>query len=283
MSAIGVAPYNQIAVVNLSSVMTDTDGQTMVSALNQLLPTFCSDWNLKPVTAVYVAKAAAKTSVPLCCLVADTAAQPAALGYSDATNELPYSKVLVNSIMSHSGAILNNTNPKNPTVSEMVSHEVFDLLVNPKNNVWWTTAAGNVLVAGKVCDPVESNVVTVTTVNGTNVSMSDWILPSWSDPQNKVGPFNHNNTLNAPLTVDKGGYMIQMKGGYYSNVFGAEVSTYSKENLCLKSACRTAQKKCTRANCKFQKNSTIDGLEHCCKMCKVISGKHGPDCAKVLF
>jgi hypothetical protein len=38
--------------------MNDIDGKNMDDAINTLLPALCAEWNLKPVTVVYVAKTA---------------------------------------------------------------------------------------------------------------------------------------------------------------------------------------------------------------------------------
>jgi len=73
------------------------------------------------------------------------------------------------------------------------------------------------------------------------VALSDWILPAWADPQATTGPFNHNNTLRTPMTVDKGGYLITMTNGVIDSVMGSEITDYTTKNMCRRGVVRLAQ------------------------------------------
>lgn len=238
----GIAPYNTIAVVNKSTLMNDTDGATIVAALNMMLPTFCNDWSIPPVVATYVKKNTA-TTVPLQCLVLDSTDVKGALGYHDESTGVPYAKVFVKTIIQYGGVTLYNSNPVIPTLAGIISHEVFEMIADLRANVWWNAADGYTLYAAEVCDPVESNVVVVQPKGLPKVGLSDWILPAWADPQAKVGPFNHNNTLKAPMKVDKGGYVITMTGGKYGQIFGSEMTAFTKANMCARSATRSSGNK----------------------------------------
>jgi hypothetical protein len=229
MTTIGVAPYNVIAIVNKSTVMTNSDAILIVAGLNTLLPTFCKDWSIPLVTAVYSA-GSVKSNTPLQCIIMDTSDVENALGYHGETKDVPYGKVFVKTILQSGGVMLYSPVAGIPTVASIISHEVFEMIVDPYVNVWWTGADGMTLYAGEVSDPVQSNVVKAI-VNGVPIGYSDWILPAWANPQSKVGPYNHNNTLTAPMTLDKGGYLIQMKNREYSNIYGSDMSEYMKANL----------------------------------------------------
>ena len=69
------------------------------------------------------------------------------------------------------------------------------------------------------------------------VGLCDWVLPSWSNPKG-TGPFNHLNTLKAPFTLDKNGYIIKLTGGSSGNtvslVFGSHVTEIQKQQYASK-------------------------------------------------
>jgi hypothetical protein len=278
--------YDEIAVVNASNSMTDVEGAMIVDALNILLPTFCSDWNLKPVSAVFVPKGVLST-MPLKCLILESSDAPAVLGYPDETNGIATSKVFVKPILESGGSILNSADSAIPTVAARVSHEIFELIADTNSNIWWNSTSGASLYAGEVCDPVDSNFVNVSVLKFDStyeeVSLSDWILPAWTDPRAKIGPFNHNNTLTKPFTVDKGGYVMVLQNGRIKYVFGQEVSAHTQRNICSRAQNRVAKNlaRCTRPGCDYVKhhNRNIGGGTHCCAVCR-FGGGHGPHCTK---
>jgi hypothetical protein len=246
MPQIGIAPYNQIAVVNKSTACNDTDGNNMVVALNTLMPQFCRDWNLPNISIVYIGKNK-NTTIPLQCILFDNADVAGALGYHDETlNDLPYAKVFVKTTLQSGGAMLLGANASVPTVASVVAHEVFEMIVDLRANVWWMLANNSTLYAAEVCDPVEGNLVIVQVPNGgPRVGLSDWILPAWSDPFAKSGPYNHLNTLRAPLTVDRNGYAIVLSNGNISYVFGDKRPDAAKDPkaLCSRMMTREARGK----------------------------------------
>jgi hypothetical protein len=227
MPPIGTEPYHIISVVNGSTLVSDSVGELMVDALNMILPTFCNDWNIKPITVTYVGIGKVATT-PLRCILLDNSDVKDALGYHSQYRDVPYARVFVKTILDYGGELLYSS--KAHTVAEIVSHEVLEMAVDLNANVWWSLADGSTLYAAEVCDPVQSNAVIVK-VNDQSVRLSDWILPEWSDPQATKGPFNHNNTLKSPLTVDKGGYLIVMSCGKVYNVMGSDISDYTKANM----------------------------------------------------
>ena len=247
-----------ISIINCSSVVSDVQGSFIVQGLNMILPKFCNDWNLPLYTAVYVPKGKTSTIVKKVFLL-DTSDIQSALGYHDLSSNIPYGKCFAKTLLDDGGTILYSSNSLIPTFAQTVSHEVFELLVDPLCNSWWDIGDGQTLFASETCDPVESNVVVAnvlvtpakTTYNVITkknvvsipavyqlVGLSDWILPAWSDPQATKGPFNHLNTLKAPFTLDKGGYGIQLIGGQFKQVtamiFGSEVTPQQKAKYSTK-------------------------------------------------
>jgi hypothetical protein len=230
MPSAGQTPYNVVAIMNESKLVTDAQGKAIVSALNSLLPKFCNDWNMRPVSAVYYPRNTT-SPIPLKCYIYDTTEAEAG-GYRDDICDILYAKVFVQKILENGGAILAASCA--PTVSQRISHEVFEMLVDLRVNCWWSDYSGATFYAAEVCDPVESNVVSVN-VGGTIVYLSDWVLPAWSDPQAAKGPFNHLNTLTNPMSVDKGGYIITQSNGTTNTVTGCKISSYTLANMCNRS------------------------------------------------
>jgi hypothetical protein len=229
----------QVAIVNQTTIVSDADGLTITTALNMVLPQFCMDWSLSRYTCVYVGRGKT-TTIPLKIFLKDDADQPGVLAYHDEINDIPYGNVFIKTVLKNNGVLLYSPNPVVPTFSEAVCHELFEMLIDPNCNTWAMLSDYNTLYAYEVCDPVQSNPVTVqvqtgTTTTGkvpnvkvvpvyTSVGLSDWVLPNWFDPQKKRGPYNHNNTLNSPLTIDKNGYVISLKDGVCKPIWGSMVT-----------------------------------------------------------
>jgi hypothetical protein len=104
-----------------------------------------------------------------------------------------------------------------------VSHEIFEMLVDLRANIWWSSLDYSTFYAAEVCDPVEGNVVVVESKEYPKVGLSDWILPAWADPMARAGPYNHTNTLKAPFTLDKGGHRITLVNGTITQELGEDL------------------------------------------------------------
>jgi len=231
MRTAGQTPYNVIAIMNESKLVTDSQGKAIVGALNFLLPQFCNDWNMRPVSAVYYPRNTV-SPIPLKCYIYDTIEAEAALGYQDEIKDVPYAKVFSKIILENGGAVLAGSGVQ--TVSQTISHEVFEMLADLRANSWWSDYSGSTFYAAEVCDPVVSNIVPVN-VGTILVHMSDWVLPAWSDPLATTGPFNRLNTLTNPMSVDKGGYLITQTNGSINIVRGFKISSFTIANMCSRS------------------------------------------------
>ena len=239
-----------VAIVNNSTIVTDKDGLTITNALNIILPQFCKDWSLEKTTCVYV-PLKSTSSVKLKIYLLDSADVKGALAYHDQRNDISYGKAFAKTVLENGGVMLYSSNPNIPTFAEAVCHELFEMLIDPCCNTWSMLADGTTLYAYEVCDPVQSNPLTVQVQTGIkktytihpsipitkntplydSVGLSDWVLPKWFDPQSKIGPYNHNNTLKAPLTIDKYGYVIQLVGGRSNTIFGELVTPEKQQSI----------------------------------------------------
>jgi len=204
----------------------------MINALNTMLPAFCTAWSLKQYSCVAAPANTRPGANGLYCVFLDTSTSPGALAFHTENANIPYGEVFVKTVLQYGGAILMGANSTVPTVAQAFAHEIFEMLVNPNINVWWQVS-NSTLIPAEVCDPVEGSIVPVK-VGAVTVGLSDYVLPAWNDPQSTRGPYNFLNTLTKPFQMSKGGYVVSMKAGATSYVYG-EVATpfiqYKAENM----------------------------------------------------
>jgi hypothetical protein len=212
---------------NNSTALTNNDMNIMITALNTLLPAFCAAW--APGGQQWRCQAAPTTmksvKTPYCVFM-DKSDYAGALAYHTETNNVPFGRVFVKTIMSYGGAIHMGKTTRSPTVAQAFSHEIFEIIGNQNVNIWWQSSSGN-LVPGEVCDAVQGNLIPIK-VGTVTVGLSDYILPVWADPQANKGPYNYMNTLTRPFQIAKGGYTIVMRNGSLSQVLGSSVVPYTE-------------------------------------------------------
>jgi len=211
---------------NKSSVLKNTDMFLMINALNTMLPDFCKAWSLKQYTCVAAPSTTKVGSTGMYCVFFDTSTSAGALAFHTESGNIPYGEVFVKTVLQYGGSILMGMNNTVPTVAQAFAHEIFEMLVNPNINVWWQVSNAK-LVPAEVCDPVQGSIVPVK-VGSVTVGLSDYILPEWNDPQSTKGPYNFLNTLTKPFQMSKGGYLVSMKAGTMSYVFGETASEYAQ-------------------------------------------------------
>jgi len=226
--------FTQVYLVNQSTILQDTDLTTITSAIISSLVDFCSAWQLQSVVVTSYGKGKTVPAGGMKVYILDNPDVEGAYGYHTFENNFPLAKVFVTTIQQAGGEILYSPTT-NLSVAQVISHEIFEMLANTICNAWWINDNGTAFYAAEVCDPVQGNVVPIV-VNGKTVGTNDYILPAWSNSQATSGPYNKLNTLNAPMTVDKKGYVIKVSVGTASYVFGNEVDqdTKNKQNVSLK-------------------------------------------------
>lgn len=223
-----------IGIVNESTVVSAAECIRMVEALNIVLPCFCKDWRMPLARARIVPTAKECSPVSQAALlqskgcthvitINDVSPVDSALGFHDEENDMPYGLVSAKTVLDAGGAVLWG---KDSTVSQCLGHEAVELLADVFANAWWQNPATGEFIAAETADPVQAGIVPVHLPDGGTVAMSDWIMPSWSDPQAKTGPFNHLNTLKAPFELQPGGYLIISTDGRVTQRFGEAVPAW---------------------------------------------------------
>lgn len=230
--------FTQLYLVNQSTILQDTDLTIITSAIIKSLVDFCNAWQLQPVVVVSIGKNKTPPPGGMKVYIIDNPDVPGAYGYHTIENNIPLAKVFVRTIQQGGGAILYSPTTS-LSVAQVISHEVFEMLADTICNAWWLTGSGTAFYAAEVCDPVQGNVVPIV-IGGKTVGTSDYILPAWSNSQATTGPYNKLNTLRAPMTVDRRGYVIRVGVGSVSYIFGEGVdqATKDKQNASLKADSR---------------------------------------------
>lgn len=225
-----------IAVTNESTMVSNADCDMMCKAIQiQLNLHVFPSWNMKAGTITFYAD---KNKVPgyaWAIHIIDTNAQvQGALGYhqEELSGKID-AYIMCEPILSNGGSILkfDPTNPGAYSISGTLSHEVIEMVGDRFTNSFCDN--GTTSWCQELCDPVEQIGYGIM-VNGTNVSVSDFVFPSFFNTYATLknnAPFNYLNTLVAPFTLLPGGYAIQRTGGpgTETQVFGELMPQWRKD------------------------------------------------------
>lgn len=97
-------------------------------------------------------------------------------------------------------------------LSSVISHEVFETLLNPNVNLWVDRGDGSTEDAREICDAVQGDafIVRVRDAHGrlVDVDVSNYLLPAWFDAQNTDGPYDAMHLCKSPFEVRSNGYHV---------------------------------------------------------------------------
>jgi len=229
-----------IAVINQSTLVTNADVQIMCEALQiQFDLQVAAAWNQKSPTVKFFANI---TNIPGYAWVISVLDNPDvanALGYHEETNDQVDGFIFCQPVLQNGGVVLYDpTNPQNTSVASVLSHEAIEMFGDRFANFW---AAGPNVVASdgytyseyalELCDPVEGNSYVVN-VGTTPVSMSNFVFPSWFNPEGTSQfnmPFDYLSLLKTPFSMTSGGYMIVQQVGQVQQVFGEKMPEWKQK------------------------------------------------------
>lgn len=200
-------------MVNTSSLVKDSDLEIIAAAVQkQILINFAPAWDILPATVKFYPAVDVK-KIPgyayILNILDDDTSEEGALGWHTETNDKIQGFILCKPILDNGGGVLTSTTPY--TVSATVSHEILEIIgdrfcgsfcVGPQ-------VSGGNLYCQEMCDAVEDQSYTLT-VNGTNVSVSNFLFPSAFNSQATSinEPFDFLKGTKAPFTMTAGGYQI---------------------------------------------------------------------------
>lgn len=201
-----------IGVINLSKKLSNDDVKTMVIACQeQLKQDVAPHWHKESWYVIFYEdpKKISPRAYPI--VIFDAPDAPGALGYHAERNGKPYGRVFVDPVIQNGGVILYDPyNPQNVSLSSVLSHEIIELFIDLNANQW---ADGPYIKQGssyayEACDPVQSNSYSKK-IGGKDVSLSNFVFPSWFDPQNSSQtPVDFLNAAPGAFQLAPGGYMI---------------------------------------------------------------------------
>ena len=217
---------------NKSTKVNNTQFSQMLLALSNYTTNLTSAWNLAPVNIVSTPNASLTHPTENTIFLFDNTDQAGALGYHYEQNGFAVAEIFAETTLGYYGSNSILYNGSNPTVSSVLCHETFEMIVNQYANRWWMDINGN-LWAAEVCDPVENDLYTVTIPGGTKVSMSNFVYPLWAIPDatRSMGQFDFLNIIHAPFTI-KNGYAIVLTNEsvviQYGETFSGDTSLAEK-------------------------------------------------------
>jgi hypothetical protein len=204
-----------IAIINQSKAVTNTDVATMTAAIaTQVQNDVAPVWGRPPAEVVFYADPTAVPPASYGVAVVDTIPdQPqGVLGFhTEAQAAQMWGVVAAQSQLDNGGKVLTD----DWSVSSTLSHEVLEMFVDPNCNLWANDGNGS-LYSLEVCDPVEAPTYTV-----NNVSVSNFVTPSWFDPQTPAtAQTDKTGQVTGPFTVAAGGYVNYVHGGQFTVAAG---------------------------------------------------------------
>lgn len=197
------------ALINRTSVIPNNLLDKIADAITVQLVYFCREWHLEPRFCKYIPEASLKADYEPIYLYDKTPEAPDAAGYHTEENGKIFAKIACSDILDAGGGI-SRGRKINEAVSAVIHHEILESLINPNVNRWiispvslnGTSYSG---LAFEVGDPVQDNTFSI-----DDVLLSNYVLPAWTDPDNKTGPWDKLGVLKGPLTIAPGGYAIAL-------------------------------------------------------------------------
>lgn len=191
-----------VYVTNESSALTDAEAWNVAWACDfQAQYHFGRSGWRSDVRCIYL-PAGANAKVPAggsVLRLLDTTDQQGALGYHDENgNEIPGADVFV-----------KTAQQAGDEPSEVASHELLELAVDPHVNLSALTGDGKRLYALEVGDPVQGTGYGLNEPHGGSggLKMANFALPAYFDPNTTTERVDFCGVLKGPFTLTSGGYM----------------------------------------------------------------------------
>lgn len=208
-------PNFSISIVNASTVVNDTDGAAVTTALQtQVSRDFAPVWGIDA-TLTYVAKGHTAAPNTWRLAILDNADQAGALGYHDITSTgQPLGKIFAKTDIQYGSHW-----------SVTASHELLEMLADPWINLsvfdQSTMRAGRIF-AYEVCDACEDDSFGYQ-IN--NILVSDFVFPAWFEGWRAQGStkFDFGNHITKPFGLLHNGYISYFdvsRGGGWQQLLG---------------------------------------------------------------
>jgi hypothetical protein len=223
-----------IALINESTLVSNADCETICQAIQlQITKDFAPAWEQLPATITFYAD---KTKAPskswIISLIDNDEAVQGALGWHQEQGDKVEGFIVCEPILSNGGVIMafDANNPGRYSVSGTLSHEIMETCGDYFTNLYADN--GGISWCCEMCDCVEQIGYGIE-VNGVSISVSDFVLPQFYNPQATAadGPFNFLKSLTKPFQILAGGYSIQRTNGpgTETQIFGEAMPEWRRE------------------------------------------------------
>ena len=212
-----------IAILNQSTVLKNADVATMTEGIaTQIQSDVAPIWGRAPAAVTFYTDPTAVPAGAYGIALVDTIQdQPqGVLGYhTEAQVAQVWGVVAAQPELDNGWKVLTG----DWSVSSTLSHEVLETFIDPNCNLWASDGQGS-LYSLEVCDPVEAPTYTV-----SGVSVSNFVTPSWYDPQPPSGAqFDKMGQLTAGFSILPGGYMVYETKGKGQEQWGTQYPSWRK-------------------------------------------------------
>jgi hypothetical protein len=211
-----------IYVINGSTLVTDAQAAAMTAAVEQqVIRHLAPAYGLRSGPEVtFLAAKPKRLPAYVLTLVDKIDDQPAGvLGYhTEETGGTQFAVVAAGPVLNAGQQVLTG----DWSVSSVLSHEVCEWLVDPACNKWAAARAGR-WYTYEACDAVEAPTYIVTSVGADAVSVSNFVLPAWFDPQSPAGAkLDWLGLVTKPFGILPGGYAVYADASGEHQKFGEE-------------------------------------------------------------
>jgi hypothetical protein len=157
-----------------------------------------------------------------CHLVDEDKEVPGALAYHWTKGEVADLVVMMKTIRDAGGDWFTGT----LSIPTCLSHEVLEMNGDIWCRSWWDMDNGYQMAA-EMCDPVQASGydIKIKRANGLEqkVTLSNFVLPAWSNPDDHDGPYDYLHHLDHPGQVEQDGYAIRRTLGKESEVHASKL------------------------------------------------------------
>jgi hypothetical protein len=209
----------QLFFDNRSTVVSAAELDKAERAIDAVSLVFATAWGLRAPCFVDSAAVLASGDCRVV-IVDDDPSKAGEYGDHDEENGMPVACVLAKIVTDGGGGVLDG-GQIGISVASVICHEVFEALVDPMINDW--AFDGRLFRAKEAADPVEQVGFTSILEDGTEVLVSDGVLPRYFDAQAPAASdFDLARVVTAPFQLTAGGYQIILDPatGQQTEVFG---------------------------------------------------------------
>jgi hypothetical protein len=207
--------------------LADTDVARIVEALNLQAPDIAAAWHISPPHHLVATDAASAPSGAMKCYFLPNADAAHLLGYHDVDpHGDPYLRVFVDLILQNNGTMLSGAT----SVSAGASHEAAEAAVDPRCDSYSAPRSDGSQVAMEVADAVENTSYRVTLADGTKVSVTNFVFPSYFEASGSA-PFDQCQLVTSPFQILNGGYeVVRDPSGAVSQRLGDGVAPWRQSS-----------------------------------------------------